>query len=243
VPPGVKALGPAAQIHPPWKLIALLYENPAACVLLGLTFLFGSFVLGVVLKPQNNFPLFLTSMFGVAVLFSNLILRYYGTGVTTYAVFADALVLVRENEFTVVPWDDIKELTFGGAITTADGRSIQLSFVVQGYDRLLSTVQSRMMERMMPPILRALDAGGRVTFGLLTLSRGGVGYQDKAVPWSRVTKVSVRLARSQRALQIEDGAGLSRWCSIDLNAIPNDFLLLSVLQHVCPPRLLEAGGG
>jgi hypothetical protein len=101
-------------------------------------------------------------------------------------------------------WDDLISVTVTGDQTTrrgaprwrftatcADGREIVLGADLPRLGELAEIVTNEVMVRVVPWYLRAVSAGGTVSFGPFTVSRDGVVKDGDLLPWQYVRDVRI----------------------------------------------------
>jgi hypothetical protein len=163
------------------------------------------------------------------------VLPFLKVEMRTYAVYRDALVIVEEDDYLVVPWEALAELNAPRTLVTADGERFPLGLHVENLGRLYDKVQRRL-----PQALAAVQAGGSVSFGPFTVSSRDIGYRGNTLPWGKVDRMQIsgNSRLGTRLLVLWKAGSFTPWCRGDLNGIANDWLLLEVIRCVCPPRLL-----
>jgi hypothetical protein len=168
---------------------------------------------------------------------------FQGPPPPTYIIFKQALVIVIGDDFTVIPWSAIAELNSNYTLKTLDGQTFRLATEVEHFPKLFARLQKRIRERWLPPLAAEVDAGGFITFGEFSLSRTEVAHEGRTLPWEAIGSVQIWSdpAGRQRRLIIREIDSRSSWCQVDLNRTPNDWLLIEVLQRLCPPHLLQGG--
>jgi hypothetical protein len=118
-------------------------------------------------------------------------------GGSAYAVYPEALALVRGRTWSVVRWDEVREfrgrsLSIRTAkLVTADGRAVTLRHDVKAADSLYKMVERRTLPPMLDRARAALDAGETVWFGTLGISRDGLFFKDKRLGWDRVERLDI----------------------------------------------------
>jgi hypothetical protein len=244
-PPEVRALGEPERVHPPEWFATLVRQYAPLSVLPGVLMCLGLF--GLLAAPDMPDNPFLSGLVfaGIGVGLCFVVLPFFPVKLQTCAVCRDALVLIEDDDFTVIPWDTITQLNAPRSLVTADGQSFALSSNVEGLGTLHETVLSRVAERLLPPMLATLRAGGSVAFGPFRVSGTGIGCEGRMLPWGEVGKMNIP-ANPGRALSY-----LFVWkrgcvwpsCHGDLRGLPNGWLFLEVVRRVCPKRLLVADRG
>jgi hypothetical protein len=202
----------------------------------------GLFGLLVALGMPDN-PLLSGFVFaGIAAGLCFAVWPFFPVKLLTYAVCRDALVLIEDDDFTVIPWDAITQLNAPRSLVTADGQSFALSSNVEGLGTLHETVLSRVAERLLPPVLATLREGGPVAFGPFRVSRTGIGHEGRMLSWNEVGKMNIPAdpGRALNYLFVWKRGCVWPSCHGDLGGIPNGWLFLEVVRRVCPKRLLVA---
>jgi hypothetical protein len=118
-------------------------------------------------------------------------------GGSAYAVYPEALALVRGRTWSVVRWDEVRE--FRGRslsikttkLVTADGRELTLRHDVKAATSLYKMVERRTLEPMLDRAREAIAAGETVWFGTLGIARDGLSYKDKRLGWDRVERLDI----------------------------------------------------
>jgi len=111
---------------------------------------------------------------------------------------------VRGPTPAVFTWDDLISVTVTGVqanrrgaarwrftATADDGREIALGPDLPRLGELAEVVTTEVMVRVVPWYLRAVGAGGTVSFGPFTVSRDGIVKDGDLLPWQYVKDVTV----------------------------------------------------
>jgi hypothetical protein len=163
----------------------------------------------------------------------------------TYLVFREALAVVRDGEWMVVRWDEVRELqspTITGRsfqLVPRQGRAVPIDQWVENYGGLIQAVVDRVKEVLLPPALDALAAGDRLKFGPFHVSRRGLTYKGKKLRWQDVTRMVLEVGANGRRLTVRRRGGLFGWCWYDINRIPNNDVFYHILCHAAPAHLLK----
>jgi hypothetical protein len=240
-PPEVLALGPAESVYRPWQFLSVAAEKPWQFVLLGALLLVGGLVLVCITTGPDMAVVRI--LYCVVMLVGILVgaLPFFQIDLSSYVVFRDALVVVRNGIFTVVPWNAIHALNAPRVIVTSDGQQFALGFHLQRVGVLYERIRNELAERMLPPALAILESGGALTFGPLTINKLAIGYQGKTLLWTQVGRVTVPptvYGVGGGWIGIRSQGSLWPWCQLVLNKVPNSWLLLEVLRRICPMHLL-----
>lgn len=202
LPPEVSSLGPARDVYPVSGVLQIICWVVGV---LGVVVAAAIPVLLVVAPPKGD-----SSAMGVALAVSVVFLvcgvaligwAVYSRGLCVI-VFDDALVKLYRGRTDVYRWDDIKAVRevvhpVGNRyrITTNDGRHLRLNYQIKNINTLGEAIMARVMDRLQPRALRQLEQGGTVNFGPLGVSREGLTYKDRHLPWEDVDRVSVSASR------------------------------------------------
>ncbi len=238
-PPEVRALGNPERVHHPHSFVVFARGWRAVFITVGVCLALGLLALAFLGLPRA--PLLCGFLFpaiagGVALaswLFA--IDRQ-----PTYAVCREALVIIEDDDFIVIPWSAIVRLDAPRSVVTADDQSFDLAPYTEDLARLCRAVYDRVAERLLPPVLSALEREEPASFGPLTFHRWGLAYNGKKVCWAEISQInlSVNPRSSMHQLFIFTGLGLWPWACVNLSRIPNGWLLREVFHRICPPRLL-----
>jgi hypothetical protein len=241
VPPEVRALGRAERVHRPLKWFLLAHEHPAlfVAVAAGVLLLDVALLAGLGTPDSPLAALFVFVTLAAAVVLAAL--PFLRLDLRSYAVFPDALVVVLDNDFAVIPWDAVTELEPPRALVTADGRRFQVAGHVEALALLYDRARARVRDRLLPRALAAVKAGEAVRFGPFRVSSAALHFRGKALPWSDVARLNVSADPAGRLLLVWRRGSAVPWCRGELDRVVNDWLLLDVLQSVCPPGLLVRG--
>jgi hypothetical protein len=116
---------------------------------------------------------------------------------SAYAIYPDALALVRGRTWTVVRWEEVRE--FRGRslsvktsrLVTADGREVTLRHDVKSADSLYKLVERRTLEPLLDRAQAAIAAGETAWFGPLGIARDGLSHNEKRLGWDRVERIDI----------------------------------------------------
>lgn len=148
-------------------------------------------------------------------------------------VYADALVTVQDDDFTVVPFAAVRSLS-GRTLTTQDGQTFEVSPHVEDATRLLQIVRAKVRDRLTSAARAALDAGESVEFGPLTVTSAGLRYREKSLEWFEIAHVRTHSTENGPTLFISAGGSGLPWCMVPLDKVPNDFVLLELIGRLAP---------
>jgi hypothetical protein len=169
-------------------------------------------------------------------------LPFFQIDLSSYVVFRDALVVVRNDLFTVVPWTAIHALNAPRVIVTSDGQEFPLGFHLHCAGMLYERIRSELAERLVPAALNVLQSGGALTFGPLTLNQLALGYKGKTLLWTHVGSITIPptvYGVGGGTMTIRAEGSLWPWGLLSLHNVPNPWLLLEVLRRICPMHLLK----
>jgi hypothetical protein len=240
VPPEVLALGQAERYHPPERWLTLPKQWPAAFIAGGVLLVLWSIALFVFISPPRPQLVSIFGVLGAPLGVALVVLPLYPYRLPTYVVFPDALVQVKGDEFTVLPWDAIAELNYPRHLVTCSRHQFELFTLTTDLNVLIFKIRERLMAVLLPRALSALELGSKVEFGKFTIAAGGISYRGMFLPWENVSRMVIALQPGQglRNLTFWSYDSYSPWCEVDLNQTPNDWLLQEVVKQVCPKRLL-----
>jgi hypothetical protein len=157
-------------------------------------------------------------------------------------VYPDALVHVRDREFTVIRWADVQTLeapALAGCwrVTARDGTQIDLPSWIEDDGTAIQSTVENVQAVLVPQFLNRIEEGKKVMFGPFGVSRRYVYYKKKKIDWDDVTSMRV-LTGSVYCLQIFSGWFIP-WCSFSTLRAPNGQLVYETVRRVAPERLLK----
>lgn len=240
VPPGRHdddgAAGEVFRCNPIWLLLA------GVCVLacLGITLAAAS----QLPHPRKGQEVGLCGCLGMFGLFT-LAAGYVGFRLAgqKYAVFPDRLVEWQSFKPRSYRWDQVREIyqethrngktTY--MVLTSVGRAFTVRGEIWNYKRLGAIISERIVERVLPAVLAALEAGGNVMLGPLRITSAGVVVEGQLEPWHRIGIPTFRLnplvnkERNQvsNMMHVQIGGSM-----VDLGEIPNYGLLRALACHL-----------
>ena len=273
LPPEVRALGRPLSVHPPsaaFKFATSTAANRMAALIAAIVLLVAAAV--TVVPYFQNKPLGLAPpniwlmMSGFCLLFGLwaggywIYIRRGGDNDggaearrVGFLVYPQALVRAQDGQFTVIRWDEVKELlspfaTATGArkiagptrIVARDGRSIDLATWVKDEGTLLATTYDQVSAHLLPRYWAGIEAGKKVAFGDFAISRRGVFYKEKKLAWDEISGLKI-VTGSVYYLEIKAGGlGLWPWCRWNPRTAPNDQVALELVRRLAPPHLLKS---
>jgi hypothetical protein len=238
VPPPVQALGKADRYHrAPW-VVSAAHDRPIPVVLMGVLLTLGSAALLLGMGGAGDglvIPVGFLALAGIFIAVLPFLHSYF----PAYLIYRQALVVVEGCEFVVIPWEAVVELNHPRTLVTAGREKFELSSMASDLGGLYDTVQARVRDVLLTPMLAALENGRPVRFGPVAVSPADLYYGGRVIGWQDVSRMVINV------LPREDRRVLTLWsrrenapCEIDLNQVPNDWLLLELVKRVCPPHLL-----
>jgi hypothetical protein len=240
-PPEVRALGAPQSTHPPLWFLGLARDWRALFIGGGVLLLLLAAGLLAALGPPDNVLMWGFLFAVVAAGLALPVLPFLKLDLAAYAVTRDALVIARDDEYTVIPWAAVTQVNAPRALVTADGQTFHLPLNVEGPVRLFDAVLVRVAQRLVPPALAHVHAGGSVILGPFAVSTAAVGYQGRVLTWERAERLTVVASpRSEaRYLVLWERGSPAPWCRVNVTLVPNGWLLVELIQRICPPRLLQ----
>lgn len=124
--------------------------------------------------------------------------------VPTFQLWKAGLTIVREDQVTV---------HFGAALTD--------------YDRLAEEVQKRTFAVLWHEVWATFLDGHTIPFGEIDVTRRGLRYGGKSVPWADVKELTV----AQGKLSIKQGGKWLPWILLDVKSIPNPHVLFALVAE------------
>jgi Family of unknown function (DUF6585) len=168
---------------------------------------------------------------------------------TAYLVFRDALVQCDGGDFTIIPWEHIRQLyeTIHPAwityrVVTRKG----LTGDIRNHRALGTAIGEKMIERLLPASLKELDQGRAVSFGPLGVSRGALLCQGEQMAWYQVRLgFGLKPDHAHRStmlsniihLHVYHANGPTTYLQVD--AIPNFRLFLALVRQLWPQCVPE----
>ena len=242
VPSEIAVLGRAKQIHLPSRLPMLVRAYAVPLYLLGLTLLASAALMLLSFRLTTlGVQLFTgVALLGGFCLVAPLLVRR--TPVPTCLVFGDALVLVRANTFTVIPWRAIAEFHVGHPLQTRDGQQFDLDGPLQDRARLEARLMVQVTAQRLPDGAAAVKAGQVVEFGPFQVTAAGLHREGRVLAWDAMALVRTAISTvpPRRQLAVWEKGAPRPWCNASLD-FPNDFLFLELVRHVSAQYLHGEG--
>jgi hypothetical protein len=235
----VTALGQPEYVLRISKLHTFPLDNWTWFVAFGAAIFFGSLVLTLALRPNNNVVYFLVAIGGGLVAFVPAFAHLHRPqNVPTYSLYPDELVIAQGEDFTIIPWIAIQEWQAAdGSFRTADGQTFVLSPHVSSWSAIIGKIHQTMTRHQLPAILDTIRSGGSVTLGKFTVSTLAITCQGRTIRWEDVASIVFNMSRQAYCIQ-EHGALLPTWLAI--GGTPNHWLLLRAITQACPPHLKKS---
>jgi hypothetical protein len=243
LPPEVKALGRPEHVHLPTWVYTVGRDNPVPVFVAGVVILLGLFGLLLAgITPTGKIGASIFTVAGLVGLGLAALPFLRFDYVESYLVYRDALVIFRKKTYTVIRWDAIRALSAPRVLTTADGQKFFLAQFkeVQDLGGLYEAVLGEVRRRLLPPALAALQEGRAVKVGPLTVSAAALGYQGRTLSWDRIGAMTIASNRMGRWFHVKEYGAIMPWCVVNLNAIPNDWLLLDLIRRLCRQELFAS---
>jgi uncharacterized protein DUF6585 len=169
-----------------------------------------------------------------------------------YMVFRDALVECDGRDCTVIPWEQIRQIfekVHPGYVNyrvVIPKGEIQITGDVQNHRALGSTIEEKVIERLLPVALKELEHGRAVSFGPLGVSRGALSCQGEQMPWHGVRlRVGLKpdlgspsaMQSAMIHLHVYHANGPTAY--LEIEQIPNYRLFLAVVREIWPQCVAE----
>jgi hypothetical protein len=239
VPPGCESVEPlTVEFTTPTSYRAVrLAGGPAL-------FLLGTGLLGVLWSAGHWHGSLLGFLMALAGLFICVAaLRLRGAQVLAGP---KGLARVEGGEVEVLRWDEVtavrERMTAGGGnhqprvmawargedhvleLHGTEGRSLVLRNRVEHFDTLVALVKHYTRAWLMPEALAAFQAGGRLSFGPITVDREGLHCGEERLPWREVESVEV----SGGKVTIRRHDRWLAWFSVPVGEVPNAHVLAAI---------------
>jgi hypothetical protein len=242
-PPELAALGPPLAVHGPGPLASMSGLARLA------TFLLGMAILAAPIAAAKLFEFNLPNEARIAVVFGTLgtffaclLIAVSPRSRCVYQVHDEALVYSDGKTLRIIPWDQIqaivpeRPLVKELALVTRDGQEVPIKGV-RGYHQLVDTLHLKVREHLLPLMIQRANAGRMVEFNPLGVSCDALRYKGQTTPWDEIIKLHI-FNGSLLMIYRRSGLGLWPFCQHNLHTLPNDRLLLELLTHIAPSRLL-----
>jgi hypothetical protein len=155
-------------------------------------------------------------------------------------LFPEGFVHFRGGRVNVFLWDEITEVYQSMQRTHRMGRGVQRSYTVksaQGQKSVLTGelagiaalgdhIQEEVTRRLLPRSLAEYQAGQTLSFGKLSLDKGGLTLGSQALPWDQVEETRI----DRGVLTIRAKGRRLPWAGLTASGTPNLPTLLTVLD-------------
>ncbi len=126
----------------------------------------------------------------------------------------------------------------GFSIAREDGVTVHFGPALTDYDRLAEEVQRRTFVAIWPLVWAGFLNGRSIAFDDIDVSRGGLRYSGKFLPWAEVKEMTV----AQGKLSIKQGGKWLPWVLLDVKSIPNPHILFALVAEakrtaIAPPLI------
>ncbi len=165
-------------------------------------------------------------------------------------VYREGLTRLQGEKFDVARWDEISEVRRGvnsvGTINgftirtpmrlrlvCRDGREMEFNETVAGLRELRQLVEERTLPLLLEPAVDAYKGGATLRFDAVIVSRDGLQYFQKTLPWDRFDRAEVR----GTLLIIKTTDGQKLFFQIPFINVSNVHVLLPLLEHIRGQRV------
>jgi hypothetical protein len=159
--------------------------------------------------------------------------------------YSDGLVQTKRGTNTVIRWHNIVavwqnvtdytyyrmftyDTTHCYTIQLNNNRKLQFDDSIKNVAELGNVIQQQVTKRQLPDALKALEQGGTIPFGKLSVSAQGLSNGKETIPWWQVE--SVRLDRGIITVK-KEGKWLN-WSSIRVAETPNILVFLTLVDTI-----------
>ncbi|MEO5928491.1 MAG: DUF6585 family protein [Candidatus Kapaibacterium sp.] len=163
-------------------------------------------------------------------------------------VYDGGIVSERNGNTVKFRWDDVVDLyesvtrkSINGiyvatehlyTVHLKDGTEAVYGALLQNTEKIGDTIRTETWNRLMTAAIDAYEAGEKVKFGYLTVSREGLGNRKEEIPWTEVKGVQVR---DGMVSVKKEGKWLS-WNSTMASSIPNIHVFLTLVDRIVEVR-------
>lgn len=208
--------------------------------------LVGGVVLFFVVQSQPDAPFWgaylafgFCALVGLAIVGSfliNLRLRVY--------VWASGFIRAKGHQLYVRRWDHISSIrqnitrhytngvytgtTHVYTLLATDGTSVTFREPLGDIDHLGTTLVREITRVQLPKAIAAYNAGERLQFGGITVSKEGIGNGKETLPWSQVKDIQV----NKGYVSVKKEGKWLNWSSAPVAAIPNFFVFLPLVKAI-----------
>jgi hypothetical protein len=184
-------------------------------------------------------------------------LIYAGLSMRTlrYVVCPSGVARIKGQRSDVLPWEglEIRIRFHGHPLLTALGTSRRfwikngparwsVHYEVGNSDGLAQAVSEEIVRRGLGPALKRIAEGEALTFGPITVDRGGIKLKERSLPWEQVSSVGEAVVRGAggvgRRLTVQQVGSDREWASVEDAKVPNLELLLAIVGKMRPEALV-----
>lgn len=153
--------------------------------------------------------------------------------------FTDGFIYVKPGQSHVFRWEDVEHvqerqirgssslLVHAGTIKRVDGYRVLLN--IREINQFLTLLHQRVPAARRLKLQKAYEAGAVISFGPLGVSREGVGYEKRLLPWSQVDQVFLLSG----TLHIRSKEKQTDWAMItEAERIPNISLFVELTMAI-----------
>jgi len=226
-----------------WALLRNVILAPLA-ILAGLTIE----ALIFIPKVHAHFEIFSLGIF-LFLLGVMLLVRAYRSRGLRVLVFSEGILKVRHDDAQAFCWDEINvlwrkkteghwERAIRGSLTLiaqrGDGKSISFDDALPGLKRLAAILQRETLAHLLPHYQAAYDAGSKLDFGKIGVSRRGLTANGDTLLWRDVQEVKWE----ENQVSVSKKGKWGRWFLGKISDIPNAHVLRALVERA----MREAAG-
>jgi hypothetical protein len=157
-------------------------------------------------------------------------------------VFNHGFIFTTGQQPDIFRWDEIRTIWWEEdryyrewtptihiyTIDRFDGHRIVLDNKIHKVKELGTIIGEQVANALWPQTLAVLNAGNIIHFGPLNVSRQGISKGDKFLPWPALKEIVI----SGEDLKIHQHGKWLSWSNVELDNVPNVFLLLALSRFV-----------
>ncbi|NWF67641.1 MAG: hypothetical protein HXY40_01005 [Chloroflexi bacterium] len=242
----LSALGTPGVRYPAQNQMGL-----AIALLIGCMVLAGVFFAGYLdavndrFRDSNSETLFLvfaigSVVAGVALMYG---IGFHNRGLYVQ-VYSNGLARVKGSKVEALRWDEVRSIwqsithyqrygrvvrsVYVYTLQTADGRKLKFSNEINGIAALGQTLQTEVNKRVFPQAMLTYQAGQPVQFGAFSISKEGINYGKKFLPWSEVEGAQVQSG----FVTFKKQGKWFNWANVPAGSIPNLFVFLALIDNI-----------
>jgi hypothetical protein len=171
-----------------------------------------------------------------------LLVRAYRSRGLRVLVFSEGVLKVRHGDAQAFCWDEIHifwrkkteghwERALKGSLTLiaqrADGKSISFDDALPGLKRLAAILQRETLAHLLPRYQATYDAGSKLDFGKIGVSRRGLAANGDTLLWRDVQEVKWE----ENQVSVSKKGKWSRWFLGKISDIPNAHVLRALVER------------